>query len=101
MGGPLVFNTLYSSKRYTLVGLGSAKNEYTTLTHTYKWVMWLSMRNLLQKDGLSFKYGHLVANPTLMLGDNAQADRWAQEAMITNLQKSTYSRIHKIKEGSR
>ena len=44
-----------------------------TLTHAHKslWVMWL--RNLLQEMG----YPHLVANPTLMLGDNIQADRWA------------------------
>ena len=46
-----------------------------TLTHAFKWVMWL--RNLLKEMG----YGYLVTNPTLMLanGDNAQADRWARE----------------------
>ena len=43
-----------------------------TLTHSYEWVLWL--RNLVQEMG----YDHLVANPTLMLGDNAQVDRCAQ-----------------------
>ena len=37
MGGPIV----YVSKRHTLVGLSSAEDEYMTLTHAYKWVMWL------------------------------------------------------------
>ena len=88
MGGPIV----YSSKRHTLVGLSSAEDEYMTLTHAYKWVMWL--RNLLQEMG----YPQLVAKPTLMLGDNAQADRWAREAMVTNGNRHIERDFHKIKE---
>ena len=88
MGGPIV----YVSKRHTLVGLSSAEDEYMTLTHAYKWVMWL--RNLLTEMG----YGYLVTNPTLMLGDNAQADRWAREAMITNGNRHIEWDFHKIKE---
>ena len=88
MGGPIV----YVSKRHTLVGLSSAEDEYMTLTHAYKWVMWL--RNLLTEMG----YGYLVTNPTLMLGDNAQADRWAREAMITNGNRHIERDFHKIKE---
>ena len=63
-----------------------------TLTHAYKWVMWL--RNLLQEMG----YPQLVAKPTLMLGDNAQADRWAREAMVTNGNRHIERDFHKIKE---
>ena len=54
--------------------------------------MW--MRNLLNEMG----YGYLVSNPTLMLGDNAQADRWAREAMITNGNRHIERDFHKIKE---
>ena len=43
-------------------------------------------------------YGYLVTNPTLMLGDNAQADRWAREAMITNGNRHIERDFHKIKE---
>ncbi len=49
MGGPIV----YVSKRHTLVGLSSAEDEYMTLTHAYKWVNQMWLRNLLiKRDGL-------------------------------------------------
>ena len=43
-------------------------------------------------------YPQLVANPTLMLGDNAQADRWAREAMVTNGNRHIERDFHKIKD---
>ena len=43
-------------------------------------------------------YPQLVTKPTLMLGDNAQADRWAREAMVTNGNRHIERDFHKIKE---
>ena len=62
------------------------------LNHAGKMVVWL--RNLLKEMGL----GHLVSKPTLMLGDNKQAGRWARTEMITNGNRFIERQYHKVRD---
>eukprot|EP01043_Picozoa_sp_COSAG02_P092708 COSAG02_NODE_29297_length_572_cov_0.765328_1_plen_116_part_01 len=55
-----------------------------------KWI-----RNLFEEIGLS----HLVAEPTVVLGDNLQAGRWAREDMITNGNRFIERMYFKVREG--
>ena len=79
---------LYSRKKSLLIDSGAnfsalrgdLKKFLTNavaLNHVYKAIKWI--RNLFGEIGL----GHLITQPTIALGDNVQAGRWAREDMIT------------------
>ena len=63
------------------------------LNHTYKAIKWI--RNLFEEIGL----GHLVTEPTIALGDNVQAGRWATEDMITVGNRFIERMYFKVREG--
>lgn len=63
------------------------------LNHVYKAVKWI--RNLFNEIGL----GHLVSEPTVTLGDNVQAGRWATEDMITVGNRFIERMYFKVREG--
>ena len=88
MGAPIH----WVSKKHQHVGESSAEDEYMALNHAGKMVVWL--RNLMTEMGL----GHLVSKPTLMLGDNKQAGRWARTEMITNGNRFIERQYHKVRE---
>ena len=60
------------------------------LTHAFRQTKWL--RNLLDEMG----YGYLVEKPTVMLGDNKQADRWAREHMVSDGNRYIERDFHRI-----
>ena len=63
------------------------------MNHAYKQVKWL--RALFEELGM----GDLVKAPTLLLGDNKQAGRWAREDMITNGNRFIERMYFKVREG--
>jgi hypothetical protein len=69
------------SKKHQHVGESLAEDEYMALNHAGKMVVWL--RNLFIEMGI----GHLVSEPTIMLGDKRQAGRWARTEMIGEEQR--------------
>ena len=65
---------------------------YFTLTRD-KAVKWI--RNLMTEMGL----GHLFEEPSLLLGDNVTAGRWAMEDMITSGNRFIERMYFKVREG--
>jgi site-specific DNA-cytosine methylase len=74
MGGPVAYN----SKRLGHVGLSSEHNEYMALTSAIKRIVWL--RQLLAEIATC---QHLVSKPTLVFGDNLQANRICKEHFVS------------------
>jgi hypothetical protein len=56
----------------------AAEDEHMTAFHCAIWCVWL--RHLLTE----MHYVILVAQPTVMVGDNSQATPWAHEHIITD-----------------
>ena len=73
-GGPLAFQ----SKRLAHVGHSSAHNEYMAITAAIKRTVWL--RQLISELSACQE---VLAQPTVVLGDNTQANRLCREHFIT------------------
>jgi hypothetical protein len=73
-GGPVI----WQSKKHNHCGGSAAEDEYMTLGHAARQVMWL--RNLLKEMGDMDE----DAPASILLGDNRQADKWGQEDIITD-----------------
>ena len=89
MGAPI----LWTCKKHQHVGESSSEDEFMALNHVYKAVKWI--RSLFNEIGL----GHLVSDPTVTLGDNVQAGRWATEDMITVGNRFIERMYFKVREG--
>ena len=89
MGGPISTQ----SKKLKHVGLSSEHNEYMELTFAAKRVVWL--RQLLEELGVCHE---ALAVPTLLLGDNIQANRLCREHFISTGNQYVYLSYHFIKE---
>ena len=89
MGAPIV----WMSKKHQHVGESSSEDEFMACNHAYKAVKWL--RSLMTEMGL----GHLFDEPTLLLGDNVAAGRWAMEDMITSGNRFIERMYFKVREG--
>ena len=73
-GGPLAFQ----SKRLAHVSHSSAHNEYMAMTAAIKRTVWL--RQLISELSICQQ---VLAQPTVVLGDNTQANRLCREHFIT------------------
>ena len=87
-GGPII----WSSKKHTHVGLSSSHNEYMALMHASVDVIWL--RQLLTE----LQFDDMVAQPTVMLGDNDQATRLSREDIVTPGNRYIRTHFHFAKE---
>jgi len=75
MGGGRI---IFASRGHKIPAKSAAEDEYMTAFHCAIWCVWL--RHLL----IEMHYGILVAEPTVMVGDNQQATTWAHEHIITD-----------------
>ena len=75
MGGGRI---IFASRGHKIPAKSAAEDEYMTAFHCAIWCVWL--RHLLTE----MHYGILVAEPTVMVGDNSQATTWAHEHIITD-----------------
>ena len=91
LGGPLAFN----SKKLKHIGLSSEHNEYMGLTAATKRVIWL--RQLISDLGVA---PSVLQHPTLILGDNTQANRLTREHFITTGNQYIYLPYHFTREAS-
>ena len=82
----------WASKRHDHVGLSAPEDEYMALGHAGREVVWL--RNLLTEMGLE----QYVQEPTIIEGDNLQANRWASSDLITTGNKFIERDYFKVKE---
>jgi hypothetical protein len=89
MGAPIA----WISKKHQHVGESSSEDEFMALNHAYKAMKWL--RNLMTEMGL----GHLFEEPSVLLGDNVAAGRWAMEDMITSGNRFIERMYFKVREG--
>ena len=89
LGGPVAFQ----SKKLKHVGLSSEHNEYMGITWAVKRVVWL--RQLLEELDVCVE---VQENPTLVLGDNTQANRLAREHFISTGNQYIYLHYHFNKE---
>ena len=89
MGAPI----LWTCKKHQHVGESSSEDEFMGLNHHYKAIKWI--RNLFAEIGLK----SLVTAPTIALGDNVQAGRWATEDMITVGNRFIERMYFKVREG--
>ena len=83
---------MWCSKKHKHVGESSAEDEYMALNHASKQMIW--MRHLLEEMGL----GHFVSEPSVMLGDNKQANKWAREDMITSGNRFIERQYYKVRD---
>ena len=74
------------------VVLSAPEDEYMALGHAGREVVWL--RNLLTEMGLE----QYVQEPTIIEGDNLQANRWASSDLITTGNKFIERDYFKVKE---
>ena len=88
-GGPIE----WVSKKHRHVGESSSEDEFMALNHAYKLVKWF--RDLLKEMGL----GHYVEDPTVLMGDNKTAGKWAREDMITDGNRFIHRMYFKVREG--
>jgi len=89
LGGPVSF----ASKKLKHIGLSSEHNEYMALTFATKRVIWL--RQLIVELGIC---PEVAGSPTLLLGDNTQANRLCKEHFISTGNQYIYLPYHFNKE---
>ena len=87
-GGPVIF----ASKKHSHVGLSAAHNEYMALHWCNRQVVWL--RELLNEIGLR----EMIAEPTVVRGDNKAANTLCYEDIITTGNQFIYTPYHFNKE---
>ena len=80
------------SKRMPHVGNSSEHNEYMALTAATKSTIWL--RQFLQEAEL----GEYVREPTVLYGDNVQANRLCREHFVTTGNQYIYLPYHFARE---
>jgi hypothetical protein len=73
-GGPIAFQ----SKKLKHVGISSEHNEYMGITGAVKRIIWL--RQLLEEIGTA---PEILQQPTIIYGDNTQANRLCREHFIS------------------
>ena len=91
LGGPMATQ----SKKLKHIGLSSEHNEYMAITSVVKRVIWL--RQLIFELGI---YPEILAHPTLVLGDNTQANRLCKEHFISTGNQYIYLPYHFNKEAT-
>jgi hypothetical protein len=88
-GGPIATQ----SKKLKHVGISSEHNEYMGITAAVKRVIWL--RQILEEIGAA---PEILQQPTVILGDNTQANRLCREHFISPGNQYIYQAYHLNKE---
>ena len=89
LGGPIATQ----SKKLKHVGISSEHNEYMGITSVVKRIIWL--RQLLEEIGAA---PETLQQPTIIFGDNTQANRLCREHFISPGNQYIYQAYHLNKE---
>ena len=87
-GGPIA----WASRKHDHVALSTSQAEYQALAHTTRTAVWL--RSLFKEMGL---HSH-VEGPTILLGDNINANTLAREDKVTSQNRHILTCYHYAKE---